>query len=112
MHWQRRWQRGFNQTEILAHQLSNTLSIPVVHACLQPVRTPSQKELSRRDRHSNMRHRFAINPRTREQLHNAHIALIDDVVTTTTTVRTLSELLIKAGAKQVDVWALARTPDH
>ena len=40
----------------------------------------------------------------------AHIALVDDVVTTGSTARTLAGLLINGGATRVDVWCLARTP--
>lgn len=112
IHWRRRWQRGFNQTELLAHQLSKTLEIPVSYACLQSTPTHSQKGLSRTERLKNSRRRFMVNPKTRQQIQDAHIALIDDVVTTTATARTLSELLMAAGAKQVDIWALARTPEH
>lgn len=112
IHWRRRWQRGFNQTEVLAHQLSKQLRIPVSYACLQPTPTHSQKGLSRTERLNNSRRRFVIDTKTKTQIQNAHIALIDDVVTTTATARALSELLITAGAKQVDIWALARTPEY
>jgi predicted amidophosphoribosyltransferase len=39
-----------------------------------------------------------------------HLALIDDVLTTGSTAQALAELLIKAGARSVDVYCLARTP--
>lgn len=112
IHWQRRWSRGFNQTEVLAHQLGKSLSIPVIYACLQPVGAHSQKELSRIERFKNLRRRFVIDPNAKVQIRNAHIALLDDVVTTTATARALSELLVSAGAKRVDIWALARTPEQ
>lgn len=112
IHWRKRWQRGFNQTEILALALGKALQIPISYACLQPTPTHSQKGLSRIDRLNNSRRRFAINPKSKPQIAGAHVALIDDVVTTTATARMLSELLIAAGAKQVDIWALARTPDY
>lgn len=41
------------------------------------------------------------------------VALLDDVVTTTATARELGSLLIRrGGAKEVHIWALARTLDH
>lgn len=112
IHWRKRWQRGFNQTEVLAHQLSKRLHVPISYACLQPRPTHSQKGLTRTERLKNSRRRFLLNPKTETHIQNAHIALIDDVVTTTATARALSELLIAAGAKQVDIWALARTPEY
>ena len=40
------------------------------------------------------------------------MAIVDDVVTTTATVRELSKLLVSAGATEVQVWALARTMEN
>lgn len=112
IHWRKRWQRGFNQTELLARRLGKTLQLPVVHALHQTRYHPAQKSLGRRQRQQNLRQSLAINSRYAMQLRGAHIALVDDVVTTTATARALSELLINAGAQQVDIWALARTPDR
>jgi predicted amidophosphoribosyltransferase len=39
-----------------------------------------------------------------------HVALIDDVLTTGSTADTLARLMIRAGARTVDVYCLARTP--
>jgi ComF family protein len=112
IHWRKRWQRGFNQSELMAYWVGKQLDIPVLSACQQEHYHHSQKGLSRTERLKNLRRSFNIKPRYRMKIANTHIALIDDVVTTTATARTLSELLIKAGAKQVDIWALARTPDR
>ncbi len=112
IHWRKRWQRGFNQSELMAHWVGKSLDIPVLSACQQEHYHHSQKGLSRAERLKNLRQSFRIKPSHKLKINNAHIALIDDVVTTTATARTLSELLIKTGAKRVDIWALARTPDH
>lgn len=112
MHWRKRWQRGFNQSELLAYPIAHGLTLPIVNALQRRQHGHSQKGLSRRERQSNLRRAFEIAPQYRPLLQGAHVALIDDVVTTTATARCLSELLIKAGAARVDVWALARTPDH
>jgi ComF family protein len=111
-HWRKRWQRGFNQSELLAHWVGKELRIPVIDACAQTHYHHSQKGLSRRDRLKNQRQSFVVKNAMVPNLADRHIALIDDVVTTTATARTLSELLRKAGAQRVDIWALARTPDH
>jgi ComF family protein len=112
MHWRKRWQRGFNQSELLAHWVGKALSIPVLPACKQTRHHHSQKGLGRRERLKNQRESFALNTAAIHHLTGKHIALVDDVVTTTATARALSELLINAGAQCVDIWALARTPDH
>lgn len=112
MHWRKRWQRGFNQSELMAHWVGKALNIPVLSACQQTHHHHSQKGLGRSERLKNQRQSFALKPTATQKLRDRHIALIDDVVTTTATVRALSELLINAGAQRVDIWALARTPDH
>jgi predicted amidophosphoribosyltransferase len=38
----------------------------------------------------------------------AHVALVDDVMTTGATVRECSKVLLNAGVKRVDVWVMAR----
>jgi ComF family protein len=110
MHWLKRWQRGFNQAEILGRYVAEELNIPLATRLIKRIhKTPAQKELTRTERQKNLRKAFAITEQNRALIDNKSIALIDDVVTTTATVRELSQLLIKAGAKEVQVWALART---
>lgn len=110
MHWLKRWQRGFNQAEFLARHIAAELAIPLAtHIVKRTHKTPPQKELSRAERQLNLRKAFALVEKNRGAIIGKRIALIDDVVTTTATVRELSQLLIQAGAKEVQVWALART---
>jgi ComF family protein len=110
MHWTRRWQRGFNQAEILGQYLAQATGVPLATRIIQREhRSPAQKELTRSERQKNLRKAFTIFASARQKIIGKNIALIDDVVTTTATIRELSELLIKAGAKDVQVWALART---
>ena len=112
MHWRKRWERGFNQSELLAYWIGKALHIPVLEAATQVRHQHSQKGLGRQARLRNQRDLFRIKSTVAPQLEGRHIALVDDVVTTTATTRTLSELLRKAGARRVDIWALARTPDR
>ncbi len=112
MHWRKRWQRGFNQSELLAYPLAHGLGLPLEDALKRQQHGHSQKGLSRHARLGNLRRAFSIAPQHKQQLQGAHIAVVDDVVTTTATARCLSDLLINAGAARVDIWALARTPDH
>ncbi len=113
MHWLKRWQRGFNQAEFLGRQVALALDLPLVCGIIQRThKTPAQKELTRSERQKNLRKAFRILAHNRTQITGKRIALIDDVVTTTATVRELSQLLVKAGAKEVQVWALARTMER
>jgi len=109
MHWLKRWKRGFNQADLLAQILARHLGIPCASRLVHRHKhTPPQQGLTRDQRQRNLRNAFAINHP--EQIAGKHIALVDDVVTTTATARELSRLLRKAGAADVQIWALARTP--
>lgn len=110
LHWWRQWQRGFNQAKFLTDYLRRGLDIPMADACQRKHQPQSQKGLGRNQRQKNLRNIFAMKPGMEKVINNKHIAVVDDVVTTGATARTLSELLIQAGARRVDIWALARTP--
>jgi predicted amidophosphoribosyltransferase len=62
--------------------------------------------LSRKQRLNNLKDAFRLN----HDIEGKNIALIDDVVTTGSTMSELSRLLRKAGAHHVEIWCLARTP--
>lgn len=112
LHWTRRLGRGFNQTEVMGWQLARDLGIPLAsRLCRRPRKTLAQKGLSREQRQKNLRHAFELRKGADEILKGRCIALLDDVVTTSSTARALSTLLIKAGAGEVQIWALARTPE-
>lgn len=107
MHWRRRWQRGFNQSEFICQRLSTHLKIPARSALQKIKMTDKQKSLSKNKRKRNLIGSFSANV---AEIEGKHIALIDDVITTASTVSVLADLCIDAGARQVDVWALSRTP--
>ena len=110
MHWLRRWQRGFNQAEVVGQHIARELEVPLETNIVERIhKTPAQKELTRSERQRNLRRAFKIADKYREKIVGKRIAIIDDVVTTTATVRELSKLLMTAGAADVQVWALART---
>lgn len=112
LHWWRRWQRGFNQSEVIGLGLAQALAIPLhVHFCHRAKRTPSQRGLSRADRQQNLRGAFIMAKKSAGDIQGKTIALLDDVVTTTATARELSKLFMRQGARDVHVWALARTPE-
>ena len=107
LHWRRRWQRGFNQAEIIADELGRRLHLPVQTRWLQRRHaTPAQQSLSAAERARNLRGAFAL----RHPVAGCHIALVDDVVTTGNTASEISRLLLQHGAASVEVWSLARTP--
>ena len=101
-------QRGYNQALELAKPLAKAFGIPMQCDLLQRQReTPPQTELDAVNRRRNMRGAFAL--RTGMAL-PAHVAILDDVMTTGATVAECSRVLKRAGVQRVDVWALARAP--
>jgi ComF family protein len=100
-------ERGFNQAAQIALAASRALAVPCALRALERTRdAPPQSKLGRRARLANLRGAF----RCRKPLHGRHVALVDDVITTGATAHAASQALLRAGAKRVDVWVLARTP--
>jgi ComF family protein len=104
-------ERGFNQAAAIARYASRMLEIPVAHHAARRVRdTPSQTRLGQAERQRNLRGAFAVsNPRQQRRLQLAdHVAIVDDVLTTGSTMNELRGVLLAAGVRQVDVWAVAQ----
>lgn len=105
------WQetlRGFNQSALLTAELGKRLAIPVNHRAVKKVRrTVHQADLDRRARATNLRGSFAVNASL-----PARVAIIDDIMTTGATANELAKCIKKAGAKEVEIWVLARTPSN
>ncbi|MDL0432094.1 ComF family protein [Marinobacter sp. TBZ242] len=106
MHPARRRQRGFNQAADIAEQISIRCGIPwTTELVIRNRRTRPQRGLSREERLANLTRIFHVTRRAPER-----IAIVDDVVTTGATARSLTIALLEAGARDVQIWALARTP--
>ena len=106
LHRLRMMKRGFNQAYELGNHVSKKLGIPMLTTSLRRRRnTKAQSGLSRKQRRKNMRGAFYWHGSTRP---GRHVALIDDVMTTGTTVTECARVLRKAGARRVDVWVAAR----
>lgn len=102
----RMMKRGFNQAYELGNYLSQVFDIPMLITALRRHRnTKAQSGLSRLQRRQNLRGAFYWHGQKKP---GRHIALIDDVMTTGTTVSECARVLKKAGAKRVDVWVAAR----
>jgi ComF family protein len=104
LHPVKRRERGYNQSAEIARQLSQVFRIDFDETVLIRKRfTPSQTKLSREERAQNMKDAFVC----AKDLTGVTILLVDDVVTTGNTVEACAAELKRAGADQVDVFALA-----
>ncbi|HEX6398430.1 MAG TPA: ComF family protein [Steroidobacteraceae bacterium] len=107
-----RWhERGFNQAAAIARYAGHQLEIPVMRHAVTRVRdTPSQTALDVTARRRNVRGAFAVRTgRSLERLLAAgHVAIVDDVITTGSTMNELRRVLLEAGVRRVETWAVAR----
>jgi len=105
LHKARYRQRGFNQSIEIAKAAGKALQIPVdMQSCVRHRDTPHQTQLTAKQRRTNMKNAFSmVKPITA-----GHIAIVDDVMTTGSTVHELAISLKKAGVARVDVWVCTR----
>ncbi|ROS01935.1 ComF family protein [Sinobacterium caligoides] len=109
LHWQRLWTRGFNQSQWIAHALSQQLNIPISnHGVKRLYATPQQRKLNKRQRLGNLKDAFQV---TADYSRYQHIAIVDDVITTGSTAQGMALQLKQHGVPVVDCWSLARTPE-
>ena len=105
LHRARLLDRGYNQAYEIATVWSASLGIPVDrHALTRTRATQSQSGLSSQHRERNIRKAFAYAPKHKYR----HVALIDDIVTTGSTVTEITKVLHRGGVEYVEIWALAR----
>ena len=98
--------RGYNQAHELAVALGLLLSLPVRPDLLRrPADSPHQTGLTAAQRQRNAAGSFQA-----ADVRGLHLWLVDDIITTGSTLRAASAELRRAGAARVDVLALARTP--
>jgi ComF family protein len=107
LHRKRLRKRGYNQALELARIVGRELALPVDDLCCERmIATRPQAELEQKARHKNLRGAF----RATVDMQDRHVAILDDVVTTASTVSELTRVLQRAGCQRVDVWTVARTP--
>jgi ComF family protein len=105
-------ERGYNQSWELARRLARALALEARADALFRVRdTGHQLGLHRAARGANLQGAFVVTPRHAAWVRGACIALVDDVLTTGATARAAARTLRAAGAREVQVWVVARTPD-
>jgi ComF family protein len=105
LHWKKRWSRGYNQSELLAKEVSRRWGVPVAKIVRRVKPTAPQAGLSNSKRRLNVRGAF----KTSANLKGLRVLLIDDVLTTGATAGACASVLKRAGASHVAVAAVART---
>ena len=106
LHRRRLAARGFNQAAEIAAPVAQCLELPLrTDACTRVRHTIEQRSLTGRARRLNLVGAFE----GQCDLTGLRIAIVDDVLTTGTTTRTVATAIMQSGAREVQIWTVART---
>jgi ComF family protein len=104
-------ERGMNQAWELARRVGAALGIDASGDVLRRlIDTPHLADLPREQRAARIRGAFGIDPARAGCLRGQSVALVDDVMTSGATAAEAARVLLAAGASEVQVWVVARTP--
>lgn len=117
LHAWRKWRRGYNQSDLLARELSRLLAAPCVSLLRRARYTATQTEFSRGERLRNVEGAFALNANAARVLARQKspftFVLIDDVYTTGATLEECARVLRLAfPVAEICAWTLAYQPPH
>ena len=106
LHWKKERQRGFNQSEMFGNGLAESMEIPCIKNGLERLsHTESQTKKSRQARLENMQGVFAV--KNGKALSGKHILLVDDVLTTGSTLEVCANELLKVPYTKVSMATIA-----
>lgn len=106
LHHFRQWRRGYNQADLIAKCLAKWLNIPCHSHFIQRIkRTPPQLGLNAKARRQNLKHAFKF---ANQEINYRSIALVDDVITTGSTLNEIAKHFRQLGVENIQVWGLAR----
>lgn len=110
---QRLIERGFNQSWEIARHLSVLLGVPGQARLLSRIReTQAQSLIPLAQRYANTRNAFVTHPSFTGQIRDQHVGIVDDVMTTGTTLNEIAKTLKRQGAITITNFVFARTPRH
>ncbi len=106
LHIQKEKQRGYNQANCIAEGLSKALDVPYdATIARKVVNTETQTKKSRFERFMNVRDAFEITDK--EKLKGMRIAIVDDVLTTGSTIESFATTLLESGCSEISVITIA-----
>lgn len=99
--------RGYNQSELIAKELSNTLNIKSENKVLIKIKNNLQQSLLDKDsRTQNVQNVYKVT--NYDKIFDKKILLIDDIYTTGSTLNECAKMLKKAGSKKIDIFTIAK----
>ncbi|HJQ09778.1 MAG TPA: phosphoribosyltransferase family protein [Gemmatimonadaceae bacterium] len=104
----RKRQRGYNQSALIAHELGKRWQLPVWDDAVRRTRsTDSQTRLTPEERRTNVAGSFCVGGDAR-RFADAHVVIVDDVVTTAATLNSCAKVLYEAGARIISYVTFGR----
>jgi len=101
-------ERGYNQSALIAEEIGGQMNIPVDNVLIRRIKnTPSQTKLNREQRIANMQNAFECT----KKLEGKHIIIVDDIITTGSTLNACAQVLKNKGVKKITAVALATPMD-
>lgn len=108
LHRLRRFERGYDQADLLARALAERLDVRCVRALARVRYTPAQGSPGAVSRTANVRAAFRSRALRRRRIAGRRVWLVDDVVTSGATASECARILTRAGAREVGVLCIAR----
>lgn len=100
--------RGYNQAEILAEELSIKTNVQVLNVLIRARNTKSQFGLTKLERRENMKDAFQLKNGVKERVQGKTVFLVDDILTTGSTLLEAAQVLKRNGVEGVWGITLAR----
>ena len=108
LHWTRYAWRGFNQAEEIAKALQKKKNVPIVHLLKRIKKTAFQSELVATERAKNVKEAFVLNVVQHHNYKGKHILLVDDLMTTGSTLSSAAKELLLLQPRKITVAVVCR----
>lgn len=109
LHWTRFAWRGYNQSNLIAVNLSRHLEIPVLDILKRNRRTIFQSKLSAQARQSNLANAFSLKNCPVSKIRDKNLVIIDDLFTSGATIKNAAKILVQLKPSSITAAVACRT---
>jgi ComF family protein len=108
LHWTRYAWRGFNQAHEIARVISKNKKVPITYLIKRQKQTVYQSAIPSTARIENVKDAFVLNDAYAKHYKDKHILLVDDLMTTGSTLRSAAKILLKLKPRKITVAVVCR----